>query len=90
LERELAAEEGLSLPPVASASEAFPVRSLPITPLSNPSPDADTILAQYRQPAASISSRTKLGCVVYFIVALGLLSLAFIAIFLFWKSHPVH
>jgi uncharacterized membrane protein YhaH (DUF805 family) len=51
-----------------------------------PSPlDAEAILAEYRQPPVSIQRQTKLGCLLYFGVALALLVLFVTGIYLYFR-----
>ncbi len=48
--------------------------------------DAEAILSEYRRPEAAIATRTKLGCVLYFVVALALIAAAVAAFYLFTRG----
>ena len=95
LERELAAEEGFE------RAEAAP--EAPYTPPTYASPrpslieaepadnrDAEAILEEYRTPALSIATKTKMGCVAYFVVAMALLGAAVAALYFYMKSVRGH
>ena len=85
IERELGAEEARRLPP--SGIEPPPQGRHP-EPADDR--DAEAILAEYREPTGSIASNTKLGCVLYFILAMGLLALAVAAFYLFSRASRPH
>ncbi len=90
IEREIAAEEGRA----ATPSPVSP------PPLSAPAPvytsapaddrDAEAILAEYRTPAMSMASKTKMGCVVYFVVAMVILVGAMVAFYFYIKASRGH
>ena len=48
--------------------------------------DAEAILSEYRRPEAAIATRTKLGCVLYFLVALALVAAAVAAFYLVTRA----
>ncbi|GEM_PF-2215525 len=64
-------------------------------PLVSPGPpgddrDAESILAEYRTPAPSIARQTKLGCILYFAAAMGMVALAVLALYLLAKNSRAH
>jgi hypothetical protein len=77
LDREIAALEGA----LSEAPPAAPTYS-PASP-AEPTPerarisdlDAEAILAEYRRPPVDLQRQTRLGCFIYFGVALALLAL---------------
>lgn len=70
LDREIAELEGM-LP--ESVESAPPVLSFPTQPGNG---RAEEILEEYRQAPESIARKTRMGCLLYFCVALGLLAVA--------------
>lgn len=85
IDREIAAEERK---PGAAPAAAPP-------PLVSPGPpaddrDAESILAEYRTPAPSIARQTKLGCILYFAAAMGMVALAVLALYLLAKNSRAH
>ena len=86
IEREIAAESGTTpAAPLAPPAPAIPREAVSAPVSAYPSPvdphEADAILAQYSQPTASVATQTKLGCILYFVVALALLAVAGTAFF---------
>ena len=90
LDREIAALEGSGAPsrPVEPAQAGQPPLVQASEPISNL--DAEAILAEYRQPPMSIQKRAKLGCLVYFGVALALLALAIVVLYVVVKRAHGH
>ncbi len=80
LDREIAALEGKAAPP--DAPPAPP--GLP-PPLEARAPaayaDAEAILAEYRQPPVSIQKQARIGCLIYFAVAVAILALVITALY---------
>jgi hypothetical protein len=87
IERELAAEEA-SARTEEPRSPAPPPFQPP--PLETRAPvddrDAEAILAEYRTPAVSIATKTKLGCVAYFAVAVFLIAGLVLAFYLYTRA----
>ena len=76
IEEQLAAEESIAR-----------VTGDPVPPLRGRPPrmeatEAESILEQYRQPSDSIARKTKRGCILYVVLALGLVFAA-VALFYF-------
>ena len=88
IEREIAAEEGRagSPPPPLSAPALAPL------PMGAPADDrdAESILAEYRTPAMSMASKTRMGCIVYFAVAMVLFVGAMLAYYFHVKASRGH
>jgi hypothetical protein len=91
IEKELAAEEsrapeaGRGAPPPLARPESVFTRA----PADNR--DAEAILAEYpSEPIGSIASKTKLGCVMYFVVAMVLFLGAMVAFYLHTKAATGH
>ena len=84
LDREIAALAGI-VPPVMGTPPP------PVT-AGAPADDsqAEAILEEYRKPALSIQKQTKYGCILYFIVALGLLALCVVGMYVFAKARRGH
>jgi hypothetical protein len=78
IEREIAALEAAGQPPRIVAS-ARPDES-----------EAEAILREYAQPAASIERRTTLGCVLYLGLLLALIALGLGAIYLHARAARGH
>jgi hypothetical protein len=74
IDREIAALEGSAPAPAAAA----PPLIGEITPDNR---DAEAILAEYRQPAVSVSKRARMGCLLYFGIALALIAVALTALY---------
>jgi hypothetical protein len=76
IEREIAALE--------AAARAAPGAEPPEIIVAAPADDseAEAILRQYQQPAASIEKRTRLGCVLYLVLLLPLMAFGMYAIYL--------
>jgi hypothetical protein len=80
LDREIAELEGNPQEPEA----ALP----PVMDSAVPSPlDAEAIMDQYREPPAFVAKEAKRGCLLLFIVAMGLLFAALGAMYIYIKSH---
>ena len=75
LEREIAAQDGMAPAPQ-------PPRLVPphfnVT-ASDADRDAEAILAEFRRSAPAIATQTKRGCILYFLIAVGLLVAAVLA-----------
>ena len=85
LEREIAEESaGAKEEPSAWQAPSFN----PPAPVDDR--DAEAILAEYRTQPASITRNTKLGCILYFVVALVLLVGAVLAFYAFARSARGH
>ena len=84
-DREIAAEEGLG-------ADFAPPPSPPALHAAEPPDDrdAEAILAEYRRPQESIATHTKLGCVLYFVVALALAVLAVVAFYFYSRVNRAH
>jgi hypothetical protein len=80
LDREIAALEGSSSP----APGASPLPIQPRPPVDDR--DAESILEEFRQQPASIERRTKLGCIIYFLIAVGLLAIAVTVVYLHQRA----
>jgi hypothetical protein len=97
LDREIAALGGTTrpstLPPPEGPSAPFP----PPTPVTVPAPPpripsptaqlasakaAEEIMAQYQPEGLSVQSKTKLGCFIYFFLALGMVALVVLIFYL--------
>jgi len=80
IEREIAALE-------AAARQEPPAQppTIPVAP-GEDELQAEAILQEYVQPQASIEKRTKLGCLLYFAVALALLALGLAAVHLYSRA----
>lgn len=83
LDREIAALEAdlwedRSIPPLIGES--------PPPPPPQGSREAEDILAQYRSPAVAIERRTKLGCLIYFALAVAVLAVALGALYVHLRS----
>jgi hypothetical protein len=76
LEREIAAEDGVSSPdlPPRLAQAPFNVTA------SDADRDAEAILAEFRRSSPAIEAQTKRGCLLYFAGAVGLLLAAVLAV----------
>jgi hypothetical protein len=83
LEREIAALEG-AVPPELSAASPPPLGS------TAGQPDAEAILEEYRQPAVSITRRTKAGCLIYFAAGMGLLALLLALLYVAARARRGH
>jgi len=60
----------------------------PLVVFTPPSPlDAEAIMDQYREPAASVAKEAKRGCLLLFIIAMGLLFAGLGAMYVYIKSH---
>lgn len=83
LDKEIAREAGQAAPP--------PPRAVPLAP--GPAPrapapaDVDAILAQYQDEPDKLQKNIKLGCFLYFFVALGLLVLSVTAWYFLRMAH---
>ena len=80
LEKEIAAEEGRHLSP--SPDEPPELRA----PAPADDRDAESILSEYRRPGESIARQTKLGCILYFAVAVVLTAGAVLAFYLLHRA----
>ena len=76
LDKEIAAEEGRH-PSPTPVERPEPRSAVPVDDR-----DAEAILSEYRTPGASIARQTKLGCVMYFAVAVLLTAGAVLAFYL--------
>ena len=76
LDREIAALEGSVVPEATLAPPPLPAASP-----SRDDRDVEGILAEFRQAPVSIERRTKLGCLVYFVIVVGLLAVAVLALY---------
>jgi hypothetical protein len=82
IEREIAAESGLSRPEIPNPPpSARPVHREPVA-----APEAEAILAEFRQPSLSIANQTKAGCIAYFALAVGLLALLVTGFYFYMKT----
>ncbi len=84
IEREIAALE--------AAAQAGPAEEPPeITAVPGADEDpAEAILREYAQPRDSIERRTKLGCFLYFGIALAALALGLAAVYLHARAARGH
>jgi hypothetical protein len=84
LDLEIAALEGHA-PPAPPAVTA-------VAPVSAPYVDseAEAILAEYRQPSVSIQKQAKIGCLIYFFVALAAMALAATVLYVLAKRAHGH
>jgi hypothetical protein len=87
LEREIAAE---SEAPRAAPTAWQPPSFTPPAPAPVDDRDAEAILAEYRTQPASITRSTKVGCILYFVVALVLMIGAVLAFYAFARSARGH
>ncbi len=76
LDKEIAAEEGRHPSPPPLQQPEFHAAA----PADDR--DAEAILSEYRTPSGSIAQKTKLGCLVYFAVAVLLTAGAVLAFYL--------
>ncbi len=94
LEREIAALEGNAPPahgaerPYAQPPQAQPPAIATGTPVSEI--DAESILAEYRQPPVSIQKRARLGCLLYFFGALAIIVLSVAVLYMVVKRAHAH
>ena len=79
LDREIAALEGTA-PPYAPAAPPPLAAANPLVET-----EAEAILAEYRQPSVSIQKRAKLGCLIYFLIALAVMAAAVAVLFVMVK-----
>jgi hypothetical protein len=84
LDREIAALEG-------NAPRASPAPP-PYLPVSAPADDrdAEAILQEYRQPSTSIEQRTKMGCILYFMIAIAVLAVVLVGGYLLTRGRLRH
>ena len=83
MDREIAALEAANPPP----------RPATLPPRLDASPrdrDAEAILQEYVQPDQSIRTQTKMGCFLYFGLALALLALLVLATYFYSKARHGH
>jgi hypothetical protein len=99
LDREIADLVGSPAePPPASAP--YPPEAAPYPPASQAAPtapgarvsdlDAEAILAEYRRPPADLQRQTRLGCFIYFGVALAILALVVAAVYILSRRAHGH
>jgi hypothetical protein len=86
LDREIAALEGTA-PPFAPTAPPYAPAAPPPLAAANPlvETEAEAILAEYRQPSVSIQKRAKLGCLIYFLIALAVMAAAVAVLFVMVK-----
>ena len=72
LDREIAAQEGMLRDEAAERPDAPPPGT----------PSAEQILDEFRQPPEAIHRRTRLGCIVYFALAMAVLALLAAGVYL--------
>ena len=84
IEREIAALE--------AAARAAPGAQPPeiVAAVRADEAEAEAILREYQQPAASIEKRTRLGCTLYLVLLLALMALGMVAIYLHAKAARGH
>lgn len=85
LEQEMAAEAGR---PLEAPAAWKPPSMSPPAPVDDR--DAEAILAEYRKQPTSITRDTKMGCILYFVVALVLLVGGALAVYVFARSARGH
>lgn len=83
LDREIAALEGAAPPESAS-----PPPLTPGVPVDDR--DVESILSEFRRAPVSIERRTKLGCIVYFVMVVGILAVAVLALYLHERAARGH
>lgn len=86
IEREIAALEAAA----RAAPGAEPPEIIFPAPASEAEAEAEAILREYQQPAASIETRTKLGCILYLGLLLALMAAAIGAVYLHAKAARGH
>ncbi len=106
LDREIAELVGSPTdPPPASArypraTDPYPPAAAPYPPASQAGPtaprarvsdlDAEAILAEYRRPPADLQRQTRLGCFIYFGVALAILALVVASVYILSRRAHGH
>jgi hypothetical protein len=89
LDREIAAIEG-NAPPAPFAG--LPRPEPPPIPAATPAveTEAESILAEYRQPPVSIQKRAKLGCLIYFAAGMLIMVLSVAVLYVLVKRAHGH
>ena len=94
IEREIAAESQRSetAPILEAPKEEAPVfeRPLDVPPPPVDDREAEEILSEYRAQGASLAKQTRRGCLLYFVLAMGLLIAALFAFYLVTRARHAH
>jgi len=84
IDREIAGLEG-NTPPAPPAAQPAAAASAPPVDV-----EAEAILAEYRKPPLSIQKQAKVGCLLYFFVALAIMASAVLVLYVLVKRAHGH
>lgn len=90
LDRQIAGLEGASLPESPRPEEPDPEPGPPMLSPRASDLDAEAILSQYRQPAGTLQSDARRGCLLFFALGLALTALAVVVLFLLVRRAHGH